>query len=407
MSQTSAHIRRRNSVPRPRTAARGGRAAPVPAAPLETDDYFTEERMLQELSGQPLAAPSDCVLMAYRSPGWHACPMMERWLGAGWTEYALLERSQPLFRGHVTPKYPLWGPFDTADPAWAAREIDLAADHGIAGWMFAWYWYEGTTIYRRQLEEAFLKAPNRSRLKFAVMWANFDWKNVYPARSWNAASTLLPQRYSEADTLKLIDYCVEHYFGEANYWRIDGRPVFAIADFSTFVSSLGVEVARRTLERARDRVRRAGLGELHIQSSQAHGDLGALATSGVDSATSYHPFAWTYMRDAGRTHYAAGAMDTIRTWRSAQAECSVPYFPGCPVGWDDSARFGTSAHVAFGRSPDQYERLCRAARSFVGQTTPRIVFLSSWNEWTEDHVLLPDTVFGYSYLDAVKRAFRE
>jgi hypothetical protein len=56
------------------------------------------------------------------------------------------------------------------------------------------------------------------------------------------------------------------------------------------------------------------------------------------------------------------------------------------------------------RSPDQYEILLRAARQFVEGQTPRVIFLSSWNEWTEDHTLLPDTVYGYSYLEAVRRA---
>jgi len=78
------------------------------------------------------------------------------------------------------------------------------------------------------------------------------------------------------------------------------------------------------------------------------------------------------------------------------------------VGWDDSPRFGASAHMVTERTPDQYERLLRAAQYFSAASAaqPKIVFLSAWNEWTEDHVLLPDTVFGYSYLEAVRRVFR-
>jgi hypothetical protein len=49
----------------------------------------------------------------------------------------------------------------------------------------------------------------------------------------------------------------------------------------------------------------------------------------------------------------------------------------------------------------------KAARYFVVGTRvkPPVVFLSSWNEWTEDHCLLPDEVYGYSYLEAVRRQF--
>jgi hypothetical protein len=32
--------------------------------------------------------------------------------------------------------------------------------------------------------------------------------------------------------------------------------------------------------------------------------------------------------------------------------------------------------------------------------------VSAWNEWTEDHCLLPDSIWGYSYLEALKRAVR-
>jgi hypothetical protein len=56
------------------------------------------------------------------------------------------------------------------------------------------------------------------------------------------------------------------------------------------------------------------------------------------------------------------------------------------------------------RSPDQYEILLRAARQFVEGQSQRVIFLSSWNEWSEDHTLLPDAIYGYSYLEAVRRA---
>ena len=63
------------------------------------------------------------------------------------------------------------------------REIDAAADHGIHGWMVDWDRHDGAMFYQEQLENGFLAARNRSRLRFALMWANHDWRAVYPARS--------------------------------------------------------------------------------------------------------------------------------------------------------------------------------------------------------------------------------
>ena len=86
----------------------------------------------------------------------------------------------------------------------------------------------------------------------------------------------------------------------------------------------------------------------------------------------------------------------------------VPFHPTCSVGWDDSPRFGERACVAINRSPDQFERLVRAARHFAaGQKGRKFVYVGAWNEWTEDGVLLPDTIWGYSYLESLRRATRD
>jgi hypothetical protein len=86
----------------------------------------------------------------------------------------------------------------------------------------------------------------------------------------------------------------------------------------------------------------------------------------------------------------------------------VPYFPDVPVGWDNSPRYGRNGHVFECRTPDQFERMIVAAKQFVARrkVEPAVIFLSTWNEWTEDHYLLPDEQFGYGYLEAVRRQFR-
>jgi hypothetical protein len=36
-----------------------------------------------------------------------------------------------------------------------------------------------------------------------------------------------------------------------------------------------------------------------------------------------------------------------------------------------------------------------------------MIYIAAWNEWTEDHILLPDTYWGYSYLEALRRAVKD
>lgn len=381
--------------------------------PGDLDAYFTEEKLKQAIDTSPSLEGINFEVACYNFPSWHSSPYMEGIFGKGWTEYEALKRSRPLYPGHLFPKYPLWGYFNEADPAWAEREIDAAADHGIDVWMIDWYWHSGTMFYHEQLEQGFLKARNRSKLKFAVMWANHHWKNFYPASSPDEAAMLLPQLHSENDTLRVIDYCIEHYFHEPNYWRIDGRPVFAIFDLNLMLETFSKTELKRLFDKLRERVSKAGLGELHIQASHIYGGLEReLKNLGIDSATSYHTFGWTYDENktpGGRSPFGEAAFKTVGGWRDTAAEMSVPYFPDCPAGWDDSPRFAARSHVISERSPDQFERLLRAAQYFsaASPAKPKIIFLSAWNEWTEDHVLLPDTVYGYSYLEAIRRVFRK
>lgn len=85
----------------------------------------------------------------------------------------------------------------------------------------------------------------------------------------------------------------------------------------------------------------------------------------------------------------------------------VPFFPCCTIGWDDSPRFGEASSIAIDRTPDQFELLMRAARHFIAEAShSKLIYINAWNEWTEDNVLLPDSYWGYSYLEALRRAVK-
>ncbi|HEX4372060.1 MAG TPA: glycoside hydrolase family 99-like domain-containing protein, partial [Puia sp.] len=97
----------------------------------------------------------------YYFPDYHVDPINEKWHGKDWTEWELVKAAKPRFNGHHQPKIPAWGYFNEADPKWAAKEIDLAADNGIDVFIYDWYWYGSTGPYLKDgLEKGFLKAPN-------------------------------------------------------------------------------------------------------------------------------------------------------------------------------------------------------------------------------------------------------
>ena len=391
--------------------------APPPGVP-----YFTYEKVQSLVDTSVSLEGIPFQVAVYNFPSWHPSPAMEKYFGQGWTEFESVRHAKPWFDGQLQPKSPLWGMYDEsvpgsfneADPTWAAREIDLASGSGINVFMVDWYWHEGMLFYHEQLEQGFLRAPNRAKMKFAVMWANHNWPNSYPAPIKGKDANIYPQTYSEADMDRLTDYLLEHYLREPNYWRIDDQPVFAIFNLDSSKSEagllnfFGVQKLRKIFDGMRNRVVKAGLKGLHIQASASQlykaGET-PLKELGIDSATSYHTFAGG--PPGKTTDFALGAEQSVRMWKETAPKLDTPYFPDCPVGWDNSPRYACNAHVFINRSPDQYEQLLLAAKYFVAgrRTKPPVIFLSTWNEWTEDHCLLPDATYGYSYLAAVRRQF--
>lgn len=386
------------------------RASLPPSAVLPPEvDYFTRERMERLVDTSVSLAGVPFEVVAFNFPNYHPSAPQEKFFGKGWTEWELLKRAKPMFEGHQQPRRPLWGCFNEADPVWAEREIDAASSAGIHVFMVDWYWYQGTILLNEQLEQGFLKAPNRSRMRFAINWVNESWNNQYPppdsAAKYSQCPAIYPLVYSEANIERMMDYCLEHYFHEPNYWRIHDLPVFLVYHAVSILEFFGTAKVRKIFDNMRNQAVKSGLKGLHIQGSNFAPGKTPLREAGFDSVTDYHTMSGG---PAGKTStYAAGAERAIRRWNDAASKLDVTYFPDCPVGWDDSSRYTNRSHVIVNRTPDQYELLLQAAKYHVvkNRCDPPVVYLSSWNEWSEDHYLLPDDVHGYGYLEAVKRQF--
>ena len=60
-------------------------------------------------------------------------------------------------------------------------------------------------------------------------------------------------------------------------------------------------------------------------------------------------------------------------------------------------------------TPENFEKALREAKAYIDahpEQSP-LITINSWNEWTETSYLMPCTMYGYGYLEAVKRVFME
>jgi hypothetical protein len=100
--------------------------------------------------------------------------------GKGWSEWELVKNALPRFEGHKQPKIPLWGYTNESDPEIMRMKINVASQYGIDVFIYDWYYYNDGLFLEKGLENGFLKAENNSKIKFALMWANHDWVDLFP-----------------------------------------------------------------------------------------------------------------------------------------------------------------------------------------------------------------------------------
>ena len=372
-------------------------------------------------------------ILAYYFPNWHVDPLNEKWHGKGWTEWNVTKCALPRFPGHKQPKVPLLGYEDEADPAVMEKQIEIAVSHGVNGFMFDWYYYEGRPYRNRCLEEGLMKAANVNKIKFAVMWCNHDAIQAHPGSRAFPSPVLASGKTTPEIFRAVTQYCIDHYFAHPSYLRVDGKPVFSIYSLKKMAGELGVDTMRSLIDDFRKRVREAGLGELHFNGvhvgyhkinnfsfdQEETDQVNALAAAlGLDSRSA-HSWGWTWPdMTSPCLDYGAAAEENTVCYRHFSQDFQLPFNPVVMAGWDSSPRtlqsdvFDPAGGYPFSKiltdsTPAQFEKNLRKAKEFIESDayTGNFLMLHSWNEWTEGAYVLPDRENGYGHLEAIRKVF--
>lgn len=286
--------------------------------------------------------------------------------------------------------------------------------------IFDWYWHSGVKTMQEALEQGFLQASNRNQMKFALMWANHDRRDQFWPELGKPRTVWLPSRHSPRDLGRVVDYCIEHYFRQPNYYRAQGGLFFSLFEAVRFVQQLGgPQETRNLLEQMNARLRQADLPPMHWNGMVVSPKEAAiLKEAGFQSTSRYNITSAGKVRPDLTERYEDVMEAHRRQWKSMLASDLV-HLPVATMGWDSTPRCRHDVswpfpkleypytHVVVGNTPELFEQLLRDASAHV-QRDPRqpfAVLLNAWNEWTEGCYLLPEKRYGTAYLEAVKRVF--
>lgn len=339
--------------------------------------------------------------IAFYLPQFHRIPENDRWWGEGFTEWTNVRRAKPLFPGHEQPRVP--GPlgyYDLTDPRVAEAQSALARSHGVHGFCYYFYWFNGKRLLERPLEA--MAARGAPDFPFCVCWANENW-----TRRWDGLDrdVLMEQRYDLDDSERLFDEFVR-LFRDPRYIRVGGRPLLLVYK-TTLIPHL-----RETVDRWRRRSALAGTGDPYLVSCETGGHEDALA-AGFDALVEFPPHRhraiWLNGVVAGLDPAFEGVLTSYRSQVIQSLQRNVGdgerlircVFPS----WDNTARQPARGTVFLGSSPELFgywaEAMVRDTRRRLAGDE-RLMFVNAWNEWAEGCCLEPDARYGAQYLEALR-----
>jgi len=367
----------------------------------------------------------ECVCVYY--PHWHVYPKGNEWFHPGWTEWEFVKTARPRYPGHKQPMVPYAGYLDESNPADMAKDIALAANAGIDVFLYDYYWYDGQVTQEEALEKGFLGAPNRDRMKFAIMWCYHERNDQFRPKLGEKRRRLMSLAHTKEEFLGLIDHSIKKYFPCKEYWRKDGKLFFSIYNAKDFFTRHGgVATVKAELEEARAKVRAAGLGEMHFNAQNVSCAMSAtFKECGFDSTTDYNFN--TYSLPGARKRLAAGEWQfnyaevsaPLAAHRADMAKSALPYMPNVSTGWDSTPRCRADEPYPWAKgeypysasftnnTPDLFRANLAAAKKWAEEDPkkPGAVYINGWNEYTEGTYLIPNNFDSDGFLRAVAAVF--
>lgn len=383
-----------------RRAARQGQEARNDETKAECQSAVRDEKSATSIS--PTAM--DFKLIAFYLPQYHPIPENDEWWGKGFTEWTNVTKARPLFKGHIQPKLPTdLGFYDLRLPETRRAQAKLARQYGIHGFCYYYYWFDGKRLLERPLND--MLASGDPNFPFCICWANENW-----TRRWDGLEqeVLAEQTYSIDSSRRFIRDVIP-ILRDPRYIHFEGKPVLMIYRANS------IPQINETVAMWRQECRLAGVGEIHLCAVRFTGmvDVHEL---GFDAAVDFPPHGMQVEEISAQMEGLDPAFEGFiydynqvvhNDLEALGKGYEHPVHRTVMLGWDNTARRGKAAHLAYGATPEAYKSWLTGVLHQEIEHNPKresLVFINAWNEWAEGTVLEPDQHHGRGYLEATLEA---
>ncbi len=364
-------------------------------------------------------------IIAFYFPQFHSIPENDRWWGNGFNDWELVKAAKPNFLGHNQPRIPLDGNYyNPCKRETLEKQIKLAKEYGIGGFMFYHYWFDGKMLLERPLD-VFLKNEDLE-MPFCICWANESW-----SRAWVGKPEVILQKQEhildEEIWRKHIQYLIP-FLKDKRALRIADKPIIII-----YQPSLIKETAAM-FKIWKEEAKKEGIDDLYILGVKNKGrwDKELANYDGVmrfQPREAYSSKEFTnnigsklqfldvlpesimkYLRKIKQRMSKCELFDSNKVWevilKNAYKNDSgykLDVFESAYFDWDNTPRYGKYSKIFKQLNPSEMELYLDNLLVKAKQNNSQYIFFNAWNEWSESAYLEPDLTSKYTKLELIKR----
>jgi lipopolysaccharide biosynthesis protein len=358
---------------------------------------------------------NDVRSIAIYLPQFHPIPENDESWGVDFTEWTNVKKARSQFRRHIQPHIPhkSVGYYDLRDPEILIKQAALAKEHGIYGFAFYHYWFNGKRLLNLPIDN--MLKTGKPDFPFCLIWANENW-----TKRWDGQDNeiIIKQDYSFDDDRKHIRFLCKNIFSDKRYITINSKPFFVVYKPFLFPD------IKKTIEIWRDEVAKTEFKEIYIVSmdnflmEQKPDEIGLDAT--IHFQPDYRLFKNRLLGDkiSRFLHkinikespflkntiydYEEYSDFSLKFYSGINHKC----YPGIMPGWDNSPRRKEGALIFSDSSPEKYKKwLVSILKNYNGfSKEENFIFFNAWNEWAEGNHLEPCKKWNYEYLFNTKES---
>ncbi len=331
------------------------------------DDYVPEPNVVTPQNGYTL--------------GMNFCPMWEAGYHQGYDK-----------ENRDKDRLPYIGYYDEDSSEALDWIIKQNVEHGINLFKVTWAnSYDSALVKHPYCSGSFFNAYFKSKYKdltkFMITWETGVGSQVTPEQF---VSDVAPN-------------WIEYYFKDSGYYKVDGRPVVCFYDPENMIKKAGQDLERikSAFEEFRKMCVEAGVGNPIITTGNYPAnkdDLGKYMYIGYDGTTAY-----------GGVNFN-GDERLVATVKRLNEQSENTWNMSATVGMGQDGSIGGGITIGTMDKPHFKDMVQNIKDNYLDKDRAdnlfnKLIFLETWDEYSEGHWVSPSGIHGFDYLDAVREIF--